>query len=145
MSFLINGIGYVRLAVRDLEAAKRDATDVLGLHVTEVAGGVAMLSSNGRRAELILEHSSENGCRCIGMEAVSADAVVEIARRIENHGGRIVSKTASLPFIQAGVTFTTPQGHTLEAHTPIPDEIYKRRWAVVGVGPTRIDHINLST
>ena len=53
MNFLINGIGYVRLAVHDLESAKRDATDVLGLHVTEDAGGVAMLSSNGRRAELI--------------------------------------------------------------------------------------------
>ena len=83
MAFLINAIGYVRLNVRDLKAAKSDATDVLGLHETGDAAGMVMMSSNGRRAELILQQSSENSCRCIGLEAVSADAVGEIAARIE--------------------------------------------------------------
>ena len=145
MAFLINAIGYVRLNVRDLNAAKSDATDVLGLHETGDAAGMVMMSSNGRRAELILQQSSENSCQCIGLEAVSADAVGEIAARIRTHGGRIISRTPSLSFVQAAVTFATPEGHVIEAHTPIPDDLYKRRWAVAGVGPSRIDHLNIST
>jgi catechol 2,3-dioxygenase len=145
MTFLINAVGYVRLNVRDLSAAKSDAADVLGLHMTDETADVVMMSSNGRRAELILRQSSENSCQCVGLEAVSADAVAEIASRIGDHGGRIVSRTPSLPFIQAAVTFVTPNGHVVEVHTPIPDDLYKRRWGVGGVGPSRIDHLNIST
>ena len=43
----------------------------------------------------------------------------------------------------AGVTFGTPEGLRFEIHTPIRDEIYGRRHPTHGVGPVRMDHLNL--
>jgi hypothetical protein len=43
------------------------------------------------------------------------------------------------------VTFVTPEGLRFEIHTPIGDVLYGRRHPTTGVGPDRIDHINVIT
>ena len=145
MTYLVNSIGYISFNVRDMAATVADATDVLGLHVTEKTSNVTMLSSNGRRAEMVLHASAENSCRCVGLEAVSRDAVREVARRAMEAGCQILAEEAALPFVEAGVTFVTADGHIIEVHTPIPTPLYGRRHPTKGVGPNRIDHVNIST
>jgi catechol 2,3-dioxygenase len=145
MSYLVESIGYVAFNVRDMDAAIADSTGILGLHVTERATGVAMLSSNGRRAELVYHAADENAVGCVGLEAVGKDAVHEAGRRAREAGCRIIAEAAALPFVEAGVTIVTPEGHILEIHTPIPDGIYARRRSDTGVGPNRIDHVNIAT
>src|SRR5690606_11663839 len=76
-------------------------------------------------------------------EAVSADAVKEAARRVPQAGCRLIAEKPTLDCCAAGIVFATPEGHTFEVHTPIPDEIYDRRHYGIGVGALRIDHVNI--
>jgi catechol 2,3-dioxygenase len=39
--------------------------------------------------------------------------------------------------------FVTPQGHTFELHSPVETEIYGNRHATRGMGPLRLDHVNI--
>jgi catechol 2,3-dioxygenase len=145
MTYLVNSIGYISFNVRNLAAMVADSTDILGLHVTETSSSSTMLSSNGRRAEMVLHPSQENSCRCVGLEAVTREAVREVAKRAKEAGCRIVRQKPALPFVEDGVAFATDDGHILEVHTPIPTPLYGRRHLTKGVGPNRIDHVNIST
>jgi catechol 2,3-dioxygenase len=145
MPYLVNSVGHVQLNVTDMPAAVRDATEILGLHVTRADARETWLSSNGRTAELVLHAADANAVRCVAFEAVSATAVGEVARRAEHAGCRLVSQAASLACCVAGVVFATPQGHLLEVHTPVPDQIYGRRHVAPGVGASRIDHVNITS
>jgi catechol 2,3-dioxygenase len=145
VTYLVNSIGHVQLDVTDIDAVIRDATEILGLHVTRREDGFAWLACNGRRVELVLREAAANAAASIGFEAVSAAAVEEAARRIPEAGCRILSRSPSLDCCAAGVVFATPQGHTFEIHTPIPDTIYGRRHNEIGVGAIRIDHVNITS
>ncbi|QKV20160.1 VOC family protein [Oricola thermophila] len=145
MSYLVNTIGHVQLNVTVREALVEEATNVLGLHVTRNDDTATWLSSNGREAELVLHDFEENSVRSVGFEAVSEAAVEEAARRIPAVGCRIVSERPSLDCCAAGVVFVTPQGHTFEIHTPVKDDITRRRHYGAGVGPLRLDHVNITS
>src|SRR4051794_21176286 len=138
MSYLVNSVGHVQLDVSDMPAAVRDATDILGLHVTRAEARQTWLSSNGRKAELVLHSADANVVRCVAFEAVSPEAVQEVSRRVPQEGCRLLSRKATLDCCAAGVVFATPHGHTFEVHTPIPDQIYGRRHFASGVGPSRL-------
>ena len=145
MPYLVNSIGHVQLNVTDMAAVVRDATNILGLHVTRAEGRQTWLTSNGRKAELVLHSADANAVRCIGFEAVSPEAVQEVSRRVPLAGCRLLSEKPSLDCCAAGVMFATPQGHMFEVHTPIPDQIYGRRHFAPGVGAIRIDHVNITS
>jgi catechol 2,3-dioxygenase-like lactoylglutathione lyase family enzyme len=145
LTYLVNSIGHVQVNVTDMDAVIRDATEILGLHVTQRGDTETLLSSNGRRAELLLRRADTNAARSVGFEAVSAAAVEEAARRVPQAGCRVISVKPSLDCCDAGIIFATPQGHTFEIHTPIPDEIYNCRHHEIGVGAVRIDHVNITS
>lgn len=143
MGFLVKDLGHVQLNVVDVEAFVTEATTVLGLRVTRSEGKVTWLAADGREAELVLHESDENSVRMVGFEAPDEDHVAEIRSRIEAAGCTIVSDTPSLDGCAAGVSFRTPQGHLLEAHTPTREQIYGGRKPSRGVGPIRLDHVNI--
>ena len=143
MTYLVNSIGHVQIEVTDPDAVIRDATGILGLHVTRGTPHETWLASNGRRAELVLHRAAANAVRSIGFEAVSAPAVSEAADRVPQAGCRLLSTRPTLDCCEAGIVFATPQGHLVEIHTPIPDRIYGRRQSTTGVGANRLDHLNI--
>jgi len=145
MPHIVHAIGHLKLNVSDPDAVIRDATEILGLHVTRLGAGQTWLSSNGRAAELVLVHAGENSAHTIGLEALTTEAVRAAEARIEAVGCRVLSRDPSLDCMAAGVTFATPEGHRFEIHTPIRDRIYGRRQPTTGVGANRIDHINFIT
>lgn len=145
MAHIVHAVGHLKVNVTDPEAVIRDATEILGLHVTHRDAGETWLSSNGRAAELVLVHSDENATHTIALEALTVEAVRAAEARVEAAGCRILSTEPSLPCIAAGVTFATPEGLRFEIHTPVRDSIYNRRHATTGVNPNRMDHINLIT
>ena len=142
---LVHAIGHIRINVTDPSAVIRDATEILGLRVTHTAPDQTWLSSNGRKAELVLNHAKENSAHTIGLEALTAEAVEEARKRVEGAGCRVLSNDPSLACMAAGVTFATPEGLRFEIHTPIHGHIYDRRHPTVGVGVNRLDHLNLIT
>src|SRR4051812_32351309 len=103
MSYLVNSVGHVQLDVTDMPAAMRDATDILGLHATRAEAGQTWLSSNGRKAELVLHAAGADAVRCVGFEAVSPEAVHEVSRRVPQEGCRVLSRKATLDCCAAGV------------------------------------------
>lgn len=145
MSFLVNAIGHIQINVVDARAVIRDATEILGLHVTYQDSGQTWLSSNGRAAELVLREAAENSTQLVGLEALTAEAVHEAAARVESAGCRIQTRVPSLPCISEAVTFSAPEGLRFEIHTPIKNDLYRRRHSNIGVGPIRMDHVNIKT
>jgi catechol 2,3-dioxygenase-like lactoylglutathione lyase family enzyme len=145
MTYLVNSIGHVQLNVADMNAVVRDATEILGLHVTRSETRQTWLASNGRRVELVLHSTDANAVRSIGFETVSVQAVEEAARRVPQAGCRLLSERPTLECCLAGVVFATPQGHVFEVHSPTPDQIYGRRHYGLGVGVNRIDHVNITS
>ncbi len=145
MTHIAHAVGHLKVNVTDPDAVIRDATEILGLHVTHRDHGQTWLSSNGRAAELVLVHSDENSTHTIALEALTVDAVRAAEARVEAAGCRILSTAPSLGCVAAGVTFATPEGLRFEIHTPVRDEIYGRRHATSGVAPNRMDHMNLIT
>ncbi|MEJ8476122.1 VOC family protein [Roseibium algae] len=145
MSYLVNSIGHVQLNVTDVDALVKESTDILGLHVTRATDETVWLSSSGRQAELVLHRADENSVRSIGFDALSADAVKEATSRVEAAGCRLASQEPTLDCCTGGMVFVTPQGHTIEVHTPIADKTYGRRNNALGVGALRMDHVNLTS
>lgn len=143
MAHLVHAIGHVKVNTSVMGAVVREATEIIGLRVTYSDKRQTWLSSNGRAAELVLLNSNENSAHTIGLEALTADAVREAGSRVEAAGCRILSREPSLDCMAAGVTFATPEGLRFEIHTPVRDELYGRRYPTHGVGPNRIDHLNL--
>ncbi|BAR54326.1 hypothetical protein NK6_1141 [Bradyrhizobium diazoefficiens] len=93
----------------------------------------------------MLLRSHENATHTIGLEALTVDAVREAESRVESAGCRVISRKPSLDCMAAGVTFATPEGLRFEVHTPTRDQIYGRRYPTHGVGPNRMDHLNLTS
>jgi len=145
MAFLVHALGHVQINVRDPAAVIKDATEILGLHVTHRGADQTWLSANGRAAELVLRHADDNSAHTIGLEALTAEAVEAAASRIDAAGCRILARRPSLACMEAGVTFATPEGLRFEIHTPIRNVLYGRRHPTTGVGPNRIDHVNFIT
>lgn len=142
---IVHAVGHVKINTTAIEAVVRDATEILGLQITYTDEGQTWLSSNGRAAELVLLRSHENATHTIGLEALTVDAVREAESRVESAGCRVISRKPSLDCMAAGVTFATPEGVRFEVHTPTRDHIYGRRYPTHGVGPNRMDHLNLTS
>ncbi|MDP3342194.1 VOC family protein [Frigidibacter sp.] len=145
MAQIVHAAGHLKINAKDVEALVKDSTEVLGLRVTRETGNQVWLSSNGRMAELVVVEAEENSAHTIGLEALTAEDVKTAASRIEAAGCTIVDDAPSLDCMDAGVTFTTPEGLRFEIHSPIRDAIFKPRYDTLGVGPRRLDHINLLT
>lgn len=145
MAQIVHAAGHVKLNTNRVEDVVRDSTDILGLRVTRESGAEVWLSSNGRAAELVVIEAQENSTHTLGFEALSVADVREAASRIEGAGCAIVSEEPSMDCIDAGVTFTTPEGLQFEIHTPTRDDMYNPRYDTKGVGPRRLDDMNLLT
>lgn len=144
MSFLVQKLGYVSLGVKDLDRAAEDVVKISGARVTERSDQRVLISSNRRRAELVLHAALDNGFGGVGLEAVNPDAIDEAKRRAIAAGLRIVSEKPLLEFVEKAVSFQTSVGHVIEIHTPVPSDL-PVRYSGPGVHPTCLDHVNIAT
>ena len=94
MTYLVNSLGHVQVDVTDMDAVTREATGILGLHVTRSDARQTWLASNGRTAELVLHRAEANAVRSVGFEALSVKAVEEAAARVPQAGCRDRSRAA---------------------------------------------------
>lgn len=143
MAQIVHAVGHVKINTNCTDDVIRDSTEILGLRVTKRTDAQTWLSSNGRMAELVLVAAGENSTHTIGLETLSAEGVEAAAARVAVAGCRVVSENPSLDCMDAGVTFTTPEGLQFEIHTPIRNDIHTPRQPTNGVGPRRLDHMNL--
>ncbi len=143
MAALVQRLGYISLSVVDLDGAAEDAQNIAGARLIEKTDDRAILSANRRYAELVLHKSHENAVRCVGLVAVNAAAVDEVAARAAAAGLTVLTRTPSLDVIEKAVTIMTAEGHVFEVHTAMP-ESNPRRYLGPGIHPEYLDHVNLA-
>ncbi len=141
MSYLIRQMGHVVMSVPEPMAAAQDLCDVVGLRITEVDGDSVYLSSNNRHHE-ITYIKGDGGAVAIGLEAVSAEAVDEVAARVASDGLTILGDTPMGKHYDRAVRFIAPGGSVFEVHTPIARNQDMRYIGGGGPRPKRIEHIN---
>ena len=143
MSYLIRQMGHMVMSVEDPMAAAQDLVDVVGLRITGTDGDAVFLSSNDRHHE-VTYIKGEPGAVACGLEAVSADAVDEVAARAKSDGLEILGDRPIGPKYDRAVRIKAPGGVVFEIHTPIARSETKRYIGTSG-RPKRIEHINAFT
>jgi catechol 2,3-dioxygenase len=145
--YLVHALGLMNFEVNDLGAAVKEATDIIGLRLVHQADGLAVLTSNARRAELVYRQAANTAparVASIGLQAYDAAAVEKAADRAEAAGWRLLSKSPSIPMVDRSVTLATEEGLIFEIHTPVPED-QPVRYPTLGVKPQKLDHVGPKT
>jgi len=136
-------MGHLVISSPDPIAAAKDLAEISGVRITEQAGDTVHLSTNLRHHEVtyVKGDSNEGKVVLIGFEAVSPEAVDEVARRVKSDGLTILSDRPFSRYYEKAVRFVSPGGPIFEVHTPV-----KRDQPLVygGYGPRqrRLEHVN---
>ncbi len=135
---LIREMGHVSIQTNDIEGSIFDATQLLGLRVTERTGNEVYLAANSVHHELTYVESDVNGIHSLGLIAQNGDALREIRKRVANENFRIVSETPVSAGVQDGFSFIGPEGWIFEVYTGMQ---HNDR-GLLSFGPDRYGHIN---
>jgi catechol 2,3-dioxygenase-like lactoylglutathione lyase family enzyme len=135
-------MGQITLATPDPEGSARDLAEIVGLKITRGEADAYFLSSNERSFEVVYARSSQPGILAVGLEAMNADAVGEVFRRVRAEGLEVIDDRPIWPEIAHGFRFRTPFGPIFEIHTPVPRDQATRH---IGTGsrPRRLEHVNV--
>ncbi len=142
MSYLIRQMGHIALGVPDPGASATDLCNIVGLKRTGTEGDAILLSANARRCEVSYRRAPAPCVLAIGLEAVSPEAVDEIATRVRADGLELLDDRPMLGGVARAVRFRGPARAIFEVHTPVPRGAATRH---VGPGsrPKRIEHVNI--
>lgn len=136
---VISEMGPVTLRTSDIEASVAEQTQILGLHEVGSTGEAVSLAAAGGRPELTyFATDDDDSVDLIGLIARDGDALVEVRRRIEAQGLKIVRDTPTTPGAPDGFSFVGPEGFGFEVILrpglgPIQPD---------GFGPKRYGHFN---
>src|SRR5260370_27825465 len=81
---ITKALGYVSLAVADLESATQTAQEVLGLRCVHADATRRYLSSNDRQVELMLSSSPKPALLAVGLEATNQDSFHLLKSRLSD-------------------------------------------------------------
>src|SRR5439155_20445131 len=110
---MVTHIGNVGLHVKDVDRSADFLTQVLGLRITERAGGRAYLTSNGRHHELVLIESTDRGYDHVGLEVADRQALESAERALRSNGARVVGYEEE-PGIDRALRVVVSGGHVLK-------------------------------
>lgn len=135
---LISEMGHVGIQTTDMDASLWDATQLLGLRVTEQAGDTAYLAAGDVHHELIYRDSDVNGIDSLGLIAKNGDALRTIRQRVEQENLEILSRTPRTDGVEDGFAFVGPEDYVFEIYIGRQED----RAAQKGFGPDRYGHLN---
>lgn len=135
---LISEMGHVGIQTTDLDASIWDATQLLGLRVTEQSGDAAYLAAADVHHELIYRASDVNGVDSLGLVARDGDALKTIRRRVEDENLEILSESTRTAGIEDGFSFVGPEGWVFEITIGRQLDVAPQQ----SFGPDRYGHIN---
>ncbi|MHA2787643.1 VOC family protein [Corynebacterium sp. S7] len=135
---LISEMGHISIQTTDVDGSIFDATQLLGLHVTEQNENEVYLSSNDRHHELVYVDSTVNGIDSLGLVARDAQALKTIRQRVEAEGLKVISETPTSAGVQDGFSFVGPENWVFEIYIGME----KTDPGLQGFGPDRYGHFN---
>jgi catechol 2,3-dioxygenase-like lactoylglutathione lyase family enzyme len=107
----IRRVGHIGLYTRDLDAGLRWYQEILGLEVTERAGGAAYLSCDATHHGLILYEGDPPGAHHFGFEAPDERAVERAAQELRSAGVEPVE--VAVPGQGRTIAFQDPEGYSV--------------------------------
>jgi 2,3-dihydroxy-p-cumate/2,3-dihydroxybenzoate 3,4-dioxygenase len=112
----LQGVCYVRLGTRDIEGARRFATDVLGLEISEVRKDAVYFRSDQREHTLCYVDGDPHE-QAVGFEVGSHAALSATATELERLGHAVHAGTpaeADGRKVRAFIAFNDPTGNCIE-------------------------------
>ncbi|MDX6653739.1 MAG: hypothetical protein QOH18_440 [Solirubrobacterales bacterium] len=142
MNALIERLGFVGLAVTDLDRSVAFARDVLGLRETRRDGSRSYLSCNTRDHELILTENADAGLERVGLEVSDAERLQQVRTQVEEHGFEVLPRRDDL--VAEAFCFRFVGGAIFEVfhgmpHSPVADGFY----STVAPRPRKLGHVTL--
>jgi len=110
---MVTRIGHVGLHVKDVDRSADFLEQVLGLRVSERAGGRAYLTSNGRHHEVVLIQSKDRGYYHVGLEVADRQALESAERALRSAGARVVGYEEE-PGIDRALRVVITGGHVFK-------------------------------
>jgi 2,3-dihydroxybiphenyl 1,2-dioxygenase len=115
----IQALGYVGLAVSDLDKWSQFAAALLGLQPVPRADGALDLRMDAYATRLRLTQGSEDDIAYVGWEVRDAGALALLKTRLVKHGVRVFEGTAAEAanrYVSALICFDDPEGLRSEAY-----------------------------
>jgi catechol 2,3-dioxygenase len=135
---LISEMGHVGIQTTDVEASVWDATQLLGLRVTERAGDAVYLAAGDVHHELVYRESDVNGVDSLGLVARDGDALRTVRRRVEDENLEVLSDLPRTAGVEDGFSFVGPEGWVFEITIGRQSDVAPQK----GFGPDRYGHLN---
>jgi catechol 2,3-dioxygenase len=132
-------LGYISLAVTDLEAATDNAEHVLGLRRVHSEAGRRYFSSNDRQVELVLSSATRPALLAVGLEATNEDSFGLLTTRLSKANIKFFEERSVYPGVANLVRFFLPSGHPVELHSTA-GETDQSFYPTSGVRPRRLGH-----
>ena len=135
----VSAMGYVALRTRDLSASIKNATDILGLRLTENDATHAYLAAEATHHELVYTLADGDGVDHFGLAVDNRDELAAIREKVSRGGWKVISEQPIEKFIDAGFAFVGPEGYTWHVYLSVPTH----KLSSGGFGPDRFGHINI--
>ncbi|MFI7495331.1 VOC family protein [Kocuria sp. M4R2S49] len=135
---LISEMGHVGIQTTDLDASIWDATQLLGLRVTEQTGDAVYLAAGEVHHELIYRESNVNGVDSLGLIARNGDALRTIRRRVEDENLELLSERPRVNGVEDGFSFVGPEDYVFDITIGRQTDVAEQK----SFGPDRYGHIN---
>jgi catechol 2,3-dioxygenase len=116
---ITKALGYVSLAVSDLELATEAAEEIHGLRRVHSEGGARFFSSNDRGFELILTEATTPALRAVGLEATDDDSFDILKSRLSSANVNFSEERNVYPGVAKTIRFLLPSGHPIELHSSL--------------------------
>ena len=114
---IAKSLGYISLAVTDLEGATENAEHVLGLRRVHSEAGRRYFSSNNRQVELVLSSATKPGLLAVGLEATNEDSFDLLKTRLSKANAKFFEERDVYPGVAHLIRFFLPSGHPVELHS----------------------------
>jgi catechol-2,3-dioxygenase len=139
---VVSDIGHLAVRVRDVEAAVREATELIGLRVAQRDGDSVLLTHGIEHHSLRYIEAGVDAVDHVGFRAAGPEALSEIRDRVSRARLTVVSEDPLSPGVLDGFAFVAHDGFTYEVYSAM--EQRPAPAAVGGVGPVRLGHVTFN-
>jgi catechol 2,3-dioxygenase len=136
---ITKSLGYISLAVTDLESATETTEKVLGLRWVGSEAKRRYFSSNDREVELVLQSGAPAALLAVGLEATNEDSFGLLKSRLSEANVKFVEEHDVYPGVTKLIRFSLPSGHPVEVHSSA-GETNESFYPTSGVRPRRLGH-----
>jgi catechol 2,3-dioxygenase len=136
---ITKALGYVSLAVANLESATQTAQEVLGLRCVHADATRTYLSSNDRQVELMLSSAPKPALLAVGLEATNEDSFHLLKSRLSEANVKFSEARDVYPGVTELTRFLLPSGHPMELHSSA-GQTQQPFYPTAGAKPRRLGH-----